>query len=154
MASTARKLAATPTGTEKRRSARSALRHQVANVVFGGANHAATLHEISENGALVECPALLTSGDDIVIDALDGQHLSAKVIWTKSELFGCEFARSVSKAAISAALLKSAPVSGRPTVIVPASGDGVRFTPRLVAIGGLGLLAWAPVAIAAHAFFG
>jgi hypothetical protein len=144
---------------EKRRSPRRALKLERAKVEFGGTHYAAALNDLSPQGALVECSAPLTSGDNIVIDALTDQPLRAKVIWSKGQLFGCEFADVVSKAAISAALLKGAPKTARKPHTKLRQDDGVEQMPagrgaRIATVGGLGLLAWAPVAIAARALLG
>lgn len=141
---------------DMRRTARRAIQLDSANVEFEGVQYTAAVREISVKGILLECKAPLTSGDIIVIHALSERPLPAKVIWSNGNSFGCEFARSVSKAAISAALLKSPYLSKQPETtdpdsLMPESDRAAAWRPRILTIGGLGLAAWATVVVAARA---
>lgn len=139
---------------DMRRAARRAVQLESANIEFQGVQYAGKVREISVNGLLLECEAPLTSGDAIVIHALSDQPLHAKVIWSNGHSFGCEFARSVSKAAISAAVLKAQPATSDTANAPPESDRAAALRVRVLAIAGLGLAAWATVVIAARAFLG
>jgi hypothetical protein len=118
------------------------------------------IHDLSQTGILIETEAQLSAGEAIQVELPHGEAREAKVVWSSDGLFGCQFERPISKAAVSAALLK-APVDGSeiedaeyPCVHPQTQGSGradedtERLSPRtrVVVIVALALLMWAPVA--------
>lgn len=65
------------------------------------------IHDLSEEGMLLECAASLEVGEviDLVIPAAG--EAQASVAWTSGRFFGCRFDIPLTKAAVSAALLRS-----------------------------------------------
>jgi len=76
------------------------------------------IHNLSETGVLLASSASLAVGEKIAIDLPDLERISAKVVWTSDNLFGCEFDRPVPRAAVSAAQLRS-----EPDARLPARGE-------------------------------
>lgn len=67
----------------------------------------ALIHNISELGLLVETGAELRIGEQLFVDLPHVGETGAVVVWAGGSFFGCEFAPAVSRAAVSAALLRS-----------------------------------------------
>ena len=108
---------------DERSAVRRLLRLHVPLSASGDAAHA-LIHNISERGLLVETAMLLQPGDQLLVDLPETGKTSAKVIWAREGLAGCEFENPISKAAISAGLLK-APPEGPPYTIAPSQPVGV-----------------------------
>ena len=100
-----------PQTDEQRRTPRRTLRLDVE----GGAT--ATVRNLSEPGLLIESPEALEVGDRVTLDLPAAGLAEARVIWTRGQFYGCEFARPVSRAAVSAALLR-APIEEPPVVLL------------------------------------
>jgi transcriptional regulator with XRE-family HTH domain len=66
------------------------------------------IHNISTTGLLLECPVTLGIDEKIDIELPHAGAISAKVIWTSGQLYGCAFEVPVSPATLSAAQLRSA----------------------------------------------
>ena len=96
-------IALDPHNDEQRRAARRTLRLEVAG---GGV---ATIRNLSHQGLLIETPSDLKVGDRVSLELPLAGLAEARVIWARAPFYGCEFARPISRAAISAALL-SAPI--------------------------------------------
>jgi len=71
------------------------------------------IHDLSATGVLLQTTATLAPFDDLDVDLPDIGPTQAFVVWHSGEYFGCEFARPIPRAAISAALLRS-PIGPRP----------------------------------------
>lgn len=98
--------------TDKRSAARRTLRLEVPTSSSRDAN-GALIHNLSETGLLLETSAELQVGDALQVDLPHFGTTTAIVIWARGSFAGCEFATGVSKAAVSAALLR-APVQAAP----------------------------------------
>lgn len=103
-----------PQTDEQRRTPRRTLRLDVA----GGAT--ATVRNLSETGLLIESPDALEVGDRVSLDLPVAGLAEARVIWARGQFYGCEFARPVSRAVVSAALLR-APIEEPPVVLLGPS---------------------------------
>jgi hypothetical protein len=148
-------------------------RHQLRLPVEGSTVPAcgALIHNLSRTGMLIETTDDLAVGETIQVELPHAGVLQAEVVWHSERLFGCQFHQAISKAAVSAALLRSpAPVPG-PAELPPLAeavapqdpspegwdrGDvdsaGVRRLPartRLMVIAGLSIACWAVVGIPA-----
>ena len=100
-----------PQTDEQRRTPRRTLRLDVE----GGAS--ATVRNLSETGLLIESPDTLEVGDRVSLDLPAAGLAEARVIWARGQFYGCEFARPVSRAVVSAALLR-APIEEPPVVLL------------------------------------
>ena len=100
-----------PQTDEQRRTPRRTLRLDV----DGGAT--ATVRNLSETGLLIESPDALEVGDRVSLDLPVAGPAEARVIWARAPFYGCEFARPVSRAVVSAALLR-APIEEPPVVLL------------------------------------
>ena len=96
---------------EQRRTPRRTLRLDVA----GGAT--ATVRNLSETGLLIESPDMLEVGDAVSLELPVAGTAEAQVIWARAPFYGCEFARPVSRAVVSAALLR-APIEEPPVILL------------------------------------
>lgn len=113
--------------------------------------------DVSTTGLLLETASDLAKGETIEVDIPEAAGTRAVVKWTSGRLFGCEFAKPISAAAVSAALLR-APHDVRDNPSSTADGRhpagerdlGPRLSPaaRLRWIVGLAILSWAIVAAA------
>lgn len=97
-----------------RRSKRRVLRLQVAGVGASGETEVVTIHNISEDGLLIETIAPLNPNDSFEVDLPHSGPVAATVVWIRDRFAGCRFERPVSKATLSAAALRS--------VVTPAIG--------------------------------
>ncbi len=90
------------------------------------------IHNISATGLLLECPVALGVDEKIDIELPHAGAMSAKVIWTSGQLYGCAFEVPVSPATLSAAQLRSA-VAGEPDIPArrDSHADGGTFGARL-----------------------
>ena len=93
---------------DRRSSGRRTLRLELATSVNASGSHV-LVHNISERGLLLESATALEPGDVLVVDLLEAGATPAEVVWVRDGFAGCEFPNPISKAAISAGLLKSAP---------------------------------------------
>ena len=100
-----------PQTDEQRRTPRRTLRLDV----DGGAT--ATVRNLSETGLLIESPDVLEVGDRVSLDLPVAGTAEARVIWARAPFYGCEFARPVSRAVVSAALLR-APIEEPPVTLL------------------------------------
>ena len=91
---------------EKRSAVRRSLRLQVDEVGSEGQSRA-LVRNLSETGLLLESATALSVGEELTVHLPEAGAVSARVIWARRPFFGCEFARPVGRAAVSAALLKS-----------------------------------------------
>ena len=103
-------IALDPYSDEQRRTQRRTLRLDVA----GGA--AASVRNLSETGLLIESPSVLDVGDRVSLELPVAGLAEARIIWARAPFYGCEFARPVSRAVVSAALLR-APIEEPPVML-------------------------------------
>ena len=100
-----------PQTDEQRRTPRRTLRLEIDG---GGA---ASVRNLSETGLLIESTSRLDVGDRVSLDLPVAGLAEARVIWARAPFYGCEFARPVSRAVVSAALLR-APIEEPPVVLL------------------------------------
>lgn len=67
----------------------------------------AVIHNLSPSGLLLETPAKLSVGQEVVIDLPETEPSTARVVWENDKFFGCEFDSPLPPAAVSAARLRS-----------------------------------------------
>ena len=67
-----------------------------------------TVHDLSEDGLLVESPIPLSQGEILEVDIPGAGIVQAEVAWSSSgRFFGCRFKEPISRGSVSAALLRS-----------------------------------------------
>lgn len=71
--------------------------------------HDVSIHDLSATGMLIETAAELAPFDDLEIELPEGTSTHAVVVWNSGRFFGCEFKNALSKATVSAALLRGFP---------------------------------------------
>lgn len=91
---------------DQRSAARRTLRLEVSATSSQDAT-TALIHNLSEAGLLFEASADLQVGEVIQVDLPHAGATTALVVWSRGNFVGCEFVSPVSKAAVSAALLKN-----------------------------------------------
>jgi hypothetical protein len=110
------------------------------------------IHDISATGVLLETDAELEPFESLQFDLPEIGATQAVVIWSSGRYFGCEFTTPISKAAISASLLRAAvepaPVA-EPEVLELGDTDeihgerGLSFATKGRVIVGLSIALWA-----------
>ena len=128
------------------------------------------VHNLSRSGLLLEGTAGVAAGAEIEVELPGGTRHRAEVVWADETLLGCRFAKPLTQAQLSAALLRSEPRDpgvdpARPltqarapvrlgkywddeTELAPATGSKLPLANRLWIIGALGAAAWAlPAAV-------
>jgi hypothetical protein len=95
-----------PRTVEQRRTRRRSMRLEVEGGE-AGAPATAVVRNLSETGLLIEAPFDLDVGDPVSLDLPETGSAEARVIWARAPFYGCEFVRPVSRAVVSAALLRS-----------------------------------------------
>lgn len=115
---------------------------------------AVLIHDLSSTGVLLQTEAKLEPFDDIEIDLPEIGATNAFVVWNSGEYFGCEFAAPISKAAISAALLRN-PISPSVATAQPISRptapdaefeqDQLHFGAKLRVVLGVSAALWAVI---------
>jgi hypothetical protein len=136
------------------------------------------VHNLSRSGLLLEGVTGVAAGSEIEVELPGGTSHRAEVIWADETLFGCRFAKPLTQAQLSAALLRSTPPaaagSARSTPLTQAEAlarlrqhwddeaepDALRrsdfklpLRSRFLAIAGLGLAGWAVPATAGWMFW-
>lgn len=94
-----------------RRSARRSLRLGLAS-----GTDSVTIHDLSLTGALIETSGPMLVGATFAFELPQAGTVQAMVVWNSGEFYGCEFERPIPSAALSAALLQSAPQKARDAV--------------------------------------
>jgi hypothetical protein len=89
---------------DRRRSVRRALRLGTA---AGG--EPITIHDLSLTGALLETSIPMLVGAEFEVELPHAGSVKAAIVWNSGEYYGCQFNLPISPAALSAALLQSAP---------------------------------------------
>jgi hypothetical protein len=65
------------------------------------------IHDISHNGLLLETTTLLADGETLDVELPEVGFVRAKIVWRSSRFIGCRLTKPLSKAAVSAALLRN-----------------------------------------------
>jgi hypothetical protein len=94
---------------ERRTSNRRALRLSITARLPESPESAVTIHDLSESGILLETLTPLAPGQSFQILLPLAGAVGTVVVWNSGHFYGCQFNESVSLAAVSAALLQSAP---------------------------------------------
>ena len=95
-----------PQSAEQRQAARRPLRLELESGNAAAAA-SATVRNLSETGLLLEAPIGFEVGETVTIGLPIAGAVEAKVIWARAPFFGCSFARPISRAAVSATLLRA-----------------------------------------------
>lgn len=120
------------------------------------------IHNLSRTGMLAECASDIPIGTNIEVELPDGARHRAEVVWQDASLFGCRFAKPLSQATLSAALLRATPLAADAVKVVchdplavlrehwnvesdaaQPRANRLPLGTRLWAIIGLGLAGWA-----------
>ena len=112
-------------GGDARVAGRRALKLQVPAVASGNATEA-VVHNLSEVGLLVRTQAPLEVGETLEVELPQIGVAEAVVVWTRSDLAGCQFARAIPTAIVSAALLQSPPKEPVQTTFELPVGEATR----------------------------
>ena len=125
-----------------------------------GSGADAVVHDLSVTGLLLEASADLVTGERLIVELPEYGPALATVVWTSSRFFGCEFQEPIPAAAISAALLRTPQIGSSSAIEETAPGSSVEHSidadmasgkfslrVRLIIVVGLGLLAWALIAM-------
>lgn len=121
-----------------------------ANVTAAGTPVDARLLDLSERGFLLESDTALDEGDVVDIGLPEtAAATEAVVVWTAGTRHGCEFVTPISRATVSALLLRSPALHGQVTIPADQQSQEV-FSPgaKLAIWIGLALLAWLPIIVA------
>ena len=105
-----------PQSAEQRQAARRPLRLEVESCNAAAAA-SATVRNLSETGLLIEAGEGFAVGDTVTLRLPIAGSIEAAVIWAREPYYGCEFARPVSRAVVSAALLR-APIEEPPVMLL------------------------------------
>ena len=95
-----------PQSAEQRQAARRPLRLEVESGNVAAAA-SATVRNLSEAGLLIEAYEGFAVGETVTLRLPMAGSVEAAVIWARAPFYGCEFARPLSRAMVSAALLRS-----------------------------------------------
>jgi hypothetical protein len=101
------KLDVAPEAGERRSSSRRKLRLEAEGASASALQTQVIIHDLSEDGLLVESPIALEQGETIEVVIPEAGTAQAKVAWSSGRFFGCRFSNPISSAAVSAALLRS-----------------------------------------------
>jgi transcriptional regulator with XRE-family HTH domain len=122
-------------GSERRSAARRTLRLVTHAVPDGGPATPVVVHDLSVSGLLIETDAKLKAGETLAMSLPHGGASEATVVWSSSRFFGCRFTQPLSRAVLSAALLKAEAEPTERGAIVPASRQPAKDLPaRLTAL--------------------
>ena len=96
-----------PEAGERRSTSRRKLRLEAEGASASALQTQVIIHDLSEDGLLVESPIALDQGETIEVAIPEAGTAQAKVAWSSGRFFGCRFSNPISTAAVSAALLRS-----------------------------------------------
>lgn len=111
----------------ERRAPRRTLRLDVSNDPHSQDSVRVLIRNLSERGLLVETNAQLTAGELITVNLPQVGATSSRVVWNDGDFYGCEFLSPVTKAAVSAALLRAPVEFGQPQTALPQLPVGAPF---------------------------
>ena len=115
-----------------------------------GAGHEVVIHDLSSTGVLLQTSAKLEAFDSLEIELPEVGATHAYVVWTSGDFFGCEFARPIPRAALSAAQLRN-PIAGPTAKPTEQSGSSealakqLSFAVKMRIILGASILLWAAI---------
>lgn len=98
---------------DRRSADRRPLRLAITAIVPQNPELAANIHDLSETGFLLETEAPLAPDQVFQVFLPLAGAVEARVVWTSSYFYGCQFRKPVARAAVSAALLKSTPLGAQ-----------------------------------------
>lgn len=111
------------------------------------------IHDLSPSGLLIETSAHMSVGDVLDVDMPETEPVSAIVVWSRDNLYGCKFVTPVPEMVISAALIKSVPLerdADLPADMFADALDGIEKEAggwpgyvRILILMALGVVAWA-----------
>lgn len=156
----------TETGSTERGFARRRL-HLSSEASVADAAYRVLIHDLSENGMMIETIASFETGDEFEVELPGAGPVAAQVVWSEGYRYGCEFTNPVGKAVVSASMLLSpferAPANDRQAeaFTYPLEAEGLDYVPTvanraamaglvslLVGVAGfMGVLAVAPFSI-------
>ncbi|MDF8335007.1 PilZ domain-containing protein [Novosphingobium cyanobacteriorum] len=84
----------------------------------------AIILDLSEEGFLTRAPGCLAVGDAVEVCLPDAGLVAAKVVWASGPYYGCAFLNPISRAVVSASLLRSAPRT--------EPGSTIAFAPKVI----------------------
>lgn len=96
-----------PEPADRRRSPRRSLKLEVAGTPPAAPEMRVIIHDLSLTGLLIETSASLTVGERLQVQIPEAGTVEAEVVWNSGRLFGCAFRKPISRASLSAALLRS-----------------------------------------------
>ncbi len=100
---------ATSETADRRASERRELRLSITTSLPKSPELAVTIHDLSESGLLLETRVPLAAGQAFEIFLPLAGAVETTVVWCSHNFYGCQFSQRVPRAAVSAALLQSAP---------------------------------------------
>ena len=121
---------------------------------LGSGGHEVVIHDLSATGVLIQTSAKLETFDDLEVDLPEVGPTHAFVVWNSGEYFGCEFARPISRGAISAALLRNpaAPAASQSVedngvleLGEEAPSSKISFSTKMRVIVGTSIALWAAI---------
>lgn len=95
------------------------------NLSLQGSSEDVTILDLSSTGMLIETGAAIAPFDYLEVALPEAEPAQALVLWNSGRYYGCEFKNRLSQAVVSAAQLRSAPltvVDQPPAVPEPAIG--------------------------------
>jgi transcriptional regulator with XRE-family HTH domain len=107
----------------KRRTARRRLHLSAQGVRAKGTDIKVLIHNISLSGMLIECDAALAVDDRIEVDLPHAGSVATRIVWASGKLFGCQFEKTISTAAVSAAQLQSTAVGDDVDPVLTSPGE-------------------------------
>lgn len=139
-------------GAQRQRSSSRLKLSLDANLV--GSGEEVVVHDLSATGLLIETRAKLRKNARIEVELPEVGGTVATVVWRSGDFFGCEFAKPIPKAALSAARLRNpfeAPAVAQPSEISfdededaeEFIDDRAPFAVRMRVILGSAILLWA-----------
>jgi hypothetical protein len=136
---------------DRRTSDRRVLKLRVPGSTASGSGVPVLIHDMSVSGLLIQTEAGIDVGTMLDIQLPEVGRQSATVVWNRDQFFGCEFQSPLSKAGLSAALLKSHAQedhTGAETFegAYPGETDKLPRNLRLTIIIALAIASWAAVA--------
>ena len=123
-------------GKAAREAERRSLKLHARTYSDAGGDILVIVHNISSTGLLIEArEGALAVGDSFSIDVPEAGSAESTVVWTSGRFVGCEFLQPVTKAAVSAALLRGEPMLRSPSediTDIRAGSLGTALRPKLV----------------------
>jgi PilZ domain len=122
------------------------------------------IHDISHTGLLLETDAFFSERQLLDVELPEVGLAKASVVWRSGRYVGCRFVKPLSRAAISAALLRNPITRPQPSdeeraweqlgklCEVPEADGGLSFATRMRVIAGASILLWALILWTAGVF--